>query len=102
MKAEAQLYSRGAERTDVADVEEEAEMSNRSPAASCRFDSQMLGGKKKKKHYVSHTDKIRLPSSSPSCFTGHFARFNIRFHMLSVRGYDGVFLRGDEARALSW
>lgn len=76
-----QLYSRGAERTDVAGVEEEAEMSNRSPAAFCKFDSQIPRKKKENEethknksacHFVSHQACAAASSSvSSSCFTGH-------------------------------
>ncbi len=114
MKAEAQLYSRGAEWTDVAGVEEEAEMSNRSPAAFCKFDSQILKQKENEETYKNKSSlytmwvirTTMLPSSSfsssSSCFTGQLVCFNILFHMLIfVHGKSDIFLWGDETCSLT-
>lgn len=54
LEAEAQLYSRGAKRTDVGSAEEKAHMNKQSPAVSCKFDSQITKKKSRKmKKYIN-------------------------------------------------
>lgn len=93
LEAEAQLYSRGAKRTDVGSAEEKAHMNKQSPAASCKFDSQITKKSRKMRKYIKHRNKYSLcmlwcyeslPSTSlfALCSTRHFVCFSSELRML--------------------